>query len=310
MGVFNRRHRTRQDPARQVLGMAASFLALAAFLYLLSKALGASSSALLQPVGQGLGAPAPYLLLIGAILLAVSLAIRLRHGVPPASKLDSSQHSGLIGGTTVFGSQLDSRMGDLVAEPSTHAQRPPATAWNARVFRDIEWQRFEAMCTALFAQAGFEARTQSHGADGGCDIWLHSQHIEGPAALVRCQHWLKKKVGIKEMREFSGVLASHKLLRGTFATTGTFSPDAREFAKANGISPLDGLGLLALISQRTVPQKKELLQIAYDGEYWRPTCATCGVKMVERRARKRGRSFWGCVNYPGCSFMLPLRKPS
>ena len=71
---------------------------------------------------------------------------------------------------------------------------------------------------------------------------------------------------------------------------------------------MDRLGLLALISQRTVQQKEELLQLAYEGEYWRPTCAKCGTKMVERRARKRGRTFWGCVNYPTCDFMLPVNK--
>ncbi|WP_370868866.1 restriction endonuclease [Polaromonas sp.] len=40
------------------------------------------------------------------------------------------------------------------------------------------------MCEALFAQAGFETRSQSHGADGGVDIWLHSANAQGPVAVV------------------------------------------------------------------------------------------------------------------------------
>ncbi|WP_269632134.1 restriction endonuclease [Pelomonas sp. BJYL3] len=36
----------------------------------------------------------------------------------------------------------------------------------------IEWRRFEAVVEALFKQVGFETKSQSHGADGGIDIWL------------------------------------------------------------------------------------------------------------------------------------------
>jgi restriction system protein len=186
-------------------------------------------------------------------------------------------------------------------------QRAPATRWSQQVFEDIEWRRFEDVCASLFAQAGFEARTQSHGADGGVDIWLYSQNAQGPAAVVQCKHWLGRQVGVKELREFYGVMASHKLLRGTFATSSTFSADARQFAKANGISALDRLGLLALIARRTPPQQQALLALAYQGEYWRPTCASCGIKMVERSVRATRKAFWGCADYPRCRFTLPAR---
>lgn len=284
------------DPARQVLGMAATFLALGGVL--LAASMGSAD----------LRAPVPYLLLIGALLLAWGVSIRLRLGKPPESKDESRLESTHLG-TTALGSQLDSRAGDLLAEPSNPNARPPATTWNAQVFRDIEWRRFETVCTMLFAQSGLQARSESRGTDGGVDIWLYSEHAEGPAALVRCRHWLAKPVTLADVREFRELMASHKVLRGTYATTGKFKPDARDFAKSNGINPLDGLGLLALISQRTSEQKKELLQIAYEGEYWRPSCAHCGRKMALRRARKRGKSFWGCVDYPRCDFTLPVRKP-
>jgi restriction system protein len=139
------------------------------------------------------------------------------------------------------------------------------------------------------------------------DIWLHSQNAQGPVAVVQCKHWQGKPVGVKEVREFFGVMASHKLNRGTFATSSTFTPDARQFAKNNGISALDCQGLLALISTRTADQQRALLAVAYEGEYWRPTCASCGVKMVERESRAKKESFWGCVNYPKCRSTLRAR---
>jgi restriction system protein len=181
-----------------------------------------------------------------------------------------------------------------------------ATQWSPTVFAAIEWRRFEAVCEKLFAQGGFQTKSQSHGADGGVDIWLYSRNAVGPVAVVQCKHWQGKAVGVKELREFFGVMASHKLTRGTYATTSTYTTDARQFAKDNGINALDGNSLLALIAKRTPEQQQELLAAAYQGEYWRPTCASCGVKLVERTPTKGGANFWGCSNYPKCKSRLPM----
>ncbi len=174
----------------------------------------------------------------------------------------------------------------------------------------IEWRRFEALCEALYAQAGFTTRSQSHGADGGIDSWLHSKHSDVPR-IVQCKHWQSKVVGVKEMREFFGVMASHQLKSGTYVTSSTFSADAAAFAKANGIHAQDGTALLKVISQRTPEQQAALLAVAYEGEYWRPICASCGTKMVERSSTKSEGSFWGCANYPKCwGGTIPKSKAS
>ena len=196
----------------------------------------------------------------------------------------------------------------MLAFSAGHSVRNPATTWSTEVFSRIEWRRFEAVCEALFAQAGFETRSQSHGADGGVDIWLHSRNSASavPVAVVQCKHWQGRPVGVKEIREFFGVMASHQLKRGTYATTSKYTLDAQEFAKANGINALDGSGLLKLIATRTPEQQQTLLKVAFEGDYWRPTCASCGVKMVERTPSKGGTHFWGCSHYPRCKSRLPM----
>ena len=181
---------------------------------------------------------------------------------------------------------------------------PPPSEWNQCVFVAIEWRRFEAVCEALFAQAGFKTRSQSQGADGGVDIWLYSDHAEGLAAIAQCKHWNNRPVGVKEMREFYGVMASHQLKRGTYATSSTFTEDAWRFAKANGINAMDGTRLLQQIATRSPAQQQELLAVAYEGECWRPTCASCRIKLVERRPANGKAAFWGCVQYPHCRKML------
>ena len=179
--------------------------------------------------------------------------------------------------------------------------------WSSKVFAAIEWRRFEAVMETLFAQAGHDTRSQLHGADGGVDIWLYSKNPEEPVSVVQCKHWRGYPVTVKELREFLGVMASHGIKRGTFATTSRFTADALEFAKANGIHVQDGNGLLRLIAQRTPEQQARLLAVAYEGEYWKPTCASCGVKMVQRESRQDGSKFWGCLNYPRCKRTLAMK---
>ena len=193
-------------------------------------------------------------------------------------------------------------------EPTFGMPRQAPTTWSSTVFDVIEWRRFEALVEALFQQAGFETKSQPHGADEGIDIWLYSRsHPEAPVSIVQCKHWSGKRVGVDKIRELRGVMAAKNVRRGQFATTSTFTPDAVTFARDNGINLLDVDGLLALIGQRTAEQQADLLAVAMEGEYWRPTCVNCGVKMVDRTPRKGGTGFWGCVNYPRCKTTMVMR---
>jgi restriction system protein len=272
---------------------------------------------MLRPVAQGLKIPAWVAIGIGLSLLGLHFRLKRAKSPGPESK-QREPFSVHPGSKDMFSPEIAPAPGKPRFEPDSAAATPPTATpfaapatrqsqWSRLVFSDIEWRRFEALCERLFAQGGFEARTQSHGADGGVDIWLHSKNSEGPAAVVQCKHWIGKPVGVKELREFFGVMASKGLQRGTFATSSTFTPAAMDFAKENGINVLDGERLLALIGRRTQSQQEDLLAVAYEGEYWKPTCASCGVKMVGRTPAKGGSQFWGCANFPRCRTTMPAR---
>jgi restriction system protein len=186
----------------------------------------------------------------------------------------------------------------------------PPTSWNGRVFQLIEWRRFEAVVEALFEQAGFRTLPQKHdaaeGADGGVDIWLYSRHAKRAVSVVQCKHWQGRPVTVGDVSRFFGVMTSHKLKRGTYATSSTFTPDALAFAAEHGINAMDGSALLELIHMRTPEQQAALLDIAFNGEDWRPTCSTCGVKLVQRGSAENGSLFWGCSNFPECKNRMPV----
>ena len=102
-------------------------------------------------------------------------------------------------------------------------------------------------------------------------------------------------------------MTSNALKRGTFATSSTFTAGAIEFAKDNGINLLDGAALLRQIARRSTEDQQALLAIAYEGEYWRPTCVSCGIKLVQRIPTKAGDPFWGCSNFPRCRTRMAVR---
>ncbi|HEY0956269.1 MAG TPA: restriction endonuclease [Roseateles sp.] len=232
------------------------------------------------------------MLLAGGVLLALG---RLLAKAPARVAASVAQASGVVAAAA-----------DKPQAGAASASRPHA--WSVAVFEVIEWRRFEAVVEALFGQAGFETRSQSHGADGGVDIWLHSRSVPDRAvSVVQCKHWQGKRVGVDKIRELRGVMAAHGVKRGQFATTSTFTPDAVAFARENSINLLDVEALLALIAQRTPEQQQALLDVALEGDYWRPTCVNCGIKLVERAAKGGSSRFWGCAAFPKCRTTMPMR---
>ncbi len=197
------------------------------------------------------------------------------------------------------------------AEPATAAPPPaptrrpaPPTQWRPGVLRAVEWRRFEAVCEALFAQAGLTPRALPRSGGRGTDIWLHSRHAEGPVAVLRCQQSLNRPVPLRALRDLQQLMAARGLRRGSFATASTLAPEALDFAQAHGIHVLDGPSLLLQIAKRTPEQQQALLDVAYAGEYWRPSCAACNDKLTLRPASLRRAAYWRCAP---CKLRLPIR---
>ena len=294
----------------ELLEKGASLTAMGVGLLVVPLFLGVSP--MLKPLAGALRVPGWMALGIGLVLLGIRFALKDKTEPLPSLTDFAARRQEPTSRQNAFGKASPPAPGGFAAEDRREpfsretSTRQPAIKWSAAVFAAIEWRRFEAVCETLFAQAGFATRSQSHGADGGVDIWLHSANAEGPVAVVQCKHWNGKAVTVKEIREFFGVMASHQLKRGTYATTSTYTADAQQFAKNNGINALDGAALLSLIAKRTPEQQQALLDVAHEGEYWRPTCASCGIKLVERTPTKGGAGFWGCSNYPRCKTRIQM----
>jgi len=167
--------------------------------------------------------------------------------------------------------------------------------------RKISWQEFEELVGEAYRRKGY-AVTESGGggADGGVDLILRKN---GEILLVQCKHWKMDKVGVKVARELYGVVAAEGATGGIVISSGTFTQEARDFAKGKPLELLDGYTLMKLIAdvQRTPMPISNRSHVS--------TCPLCGAEMVLRTAKKGpnvGDKFWGCSTFPKCRGTKPF----
>ena len=175
---------------------------------------------------------------------------------------------------------------------------PKPTQWSLALLRLIEWKRFEELCAAFYREIGLRSETIHCGADGGIDAKLFEADAQEPTAVIQCKAWNTRPVGVKPVRELLGVMTDQRIAKGIFITTGDYTDEAIKFANTNPIDLVNGAGFLKMLQRLSDDSRARLLAVATEGEFTRPTCPSCGTKMVHRNS-ERGE-FWGCIHFPRC----------
>ena len=161
--------------------------------------------------------------------------------------------------------------------------------------RAINWREFEELVGEAYRRKGYAVTdTGGGGADGGIDHILRKGHEK---VLVQCKHWKLDKVGVKVIRELYGVVNAEGATGGIVISSGTFTHEARDFARGKPIKLIDGselMNIVLAVQKSSIPiRKKSIGNI----------CPLCGAEMVLRTAKKGmnpGKKFWGCSDFPKC----------
>ncbi|CAM4263278.1 restriction endonuclease [Vibrio agarivorans] len=173
------------------------------------------------------------------------------------------------------------------------------------VINDMSWIEFEAFIGEFFRQNGYEVKQYlSHSPDGGVDIELRKN---GELSLVQCKHWKTRKVGVQVLREMYGVMLSQQAARMILVTSGSYTSEAKEFAKGKRFWLVDKDELVNMIesgkqslnSSTPAPPKPNL------------TCPVCNSTLVIRVAKKgqnKGKNFYGCERFPDCRFTQDIHQ--
>jgi restriction system protein len=173
--------------------------------------------------------------------------------------------------------------------------------------RSLPWRQFEAIVGEAFRRRGYGVIENAvDGPDGGVDLVLRK---DGERFFVQCKQWKKSSVGVKPVRELFGVISAREAAGGFFVCSGSYTEDAKAFAKQSGIELIDGEALQRMIEVARTPEpfldpteSKRVTTTAKVASAT-PPCPSCGSAMTERVAKRganAGSKFWGCTAYPKC----------
>jgi restriction system protein len=159
--------------------------------------------------------------------------------------------------------------------------------------RALSWNDFEHLMAEAFRREGFVANMTEDGPDGGVDLILVN---DGKRWLVQCKQWRTQRVGVKPVRELAGVVSVAGADGAIFVCSGTYTSEARAFARRAGVRLIDGNDLAGMMDL-------ELGEAS--GALDDSTCPRCGNGLVQRIARtgaRAGESFLGCASFPKCRY--------
>lgn len=161
----------------------------------------------------------------------------------------------------------------------------------------IEWKRFELLCHLIFKASGYNSRLTGNGPDEGVDIRVYDHNVPHKVLfLVQCK-WRKiNKIDRPLLQQLKGQMATEKVEKGGYCTTSSFTKPARDYAVANGIEVFDRRKIIRSFSELTKPSRQAILLELLSGDYWTPSCASCGEKFQVMTSRA-GKNFWGCKNF-------------
>lgn len=205
------------------------------------------------------------------------------------------------------------------------AQRKRLVEGHATIerIRELSWRDFERLVGEAFRRQGYRVTERGGGgADGGVDLELRTKD---KTLLAQCKRWKTWTVGVQAVRELYGVAAGEKAHGAIFVTSGSYTPDAIDFARDKPIKLIDGrelVWMLGLVKAASAPRTTETGQQPEAPKHASGTplpelppartsdavsigepCPRCGSSMVRRTTRKSrnaGSQFWGCSRYPAC----------
>jgi restriction system protein len=172
--------------------------------------------------------------------------------------------------------------------------------------RSISWQEFEELVGEAYRRRGYRVtETGGGGPDGGVDLILRKN---GEHLLVQCKNW-RMDVGVKIVRELYGVVAAKGATGGIVICSGTFTREARDFARGKPIELIEGTALARMVEEvKRKPPSINVNPILSGAQQTVNLCPLCGGEMVLKTARRgpqAGEDFWSCSAFPKCRGKKP-----
>jgi restriction system protein len=106
------------------------------------------------------------------------------------------------------------------------------------LLRSLELKRLELIVAHYYRATGLRAEYTGTAPDRRVGVKLFRPDSGEPYAYIHCRSGGPEKVTLPVIQRFFDVMATDRITEGVFLAMSDYSPDARAFAKANGIVAL------------------------------------------------------------------------
>lgn len=177
--------------------------------------------------------------------------------------------------------------------------------WSLELLNQLDWKRKTDLCLGYFSDR-FQCKAGPLAEDGSVEVLLFKDSTERPAGLVYCRAWGDREITLETLENLSLKMAQGLIARGFCMGYGSYTAEAKEFARTHAMSLIDDAMFLSMLKRLPDERRAELLALAVEGDYAVPTCPECGLKMIARQHEQA--RYWGCRAYPRCKGVLAMRQ--
>ncbi len=181
---------------------------------------------------------------------------------------------------------------------------------------DLTWKQFEGYLAEYFRRHGATVTYRGGSSpDGGVDLVVDDT---SGRRIVQAKHWKARSVGVVPLRALWGVLNDERADGAVCVASGTFTPDAIEFARGKRFELINGEQLARLVAEvkgapaLTTPASVTPAGSPAPAGAAQPAeaCPQCGEGVLERKLARRGTNagscFLSCSRFPNCKYARNL----
>ncbi len=164
--------------------------------------------------------------------------------------------------------------------------------WSLDLLGRLDWLGFQDLASRLLQRSGYLPEVAWTRPDGGTALTLmHPARSNRLEAIVQCPPWQYHAINALMIKDLHQVVVREGAQRGIYMTPGTFTAEARAFARHKPLELVDGSDLLLSFQRLPEEDRTGLLSMVTGGRYEVPSCPSCLRKMdlIEDAAAASGQ---------------------
>ena len=203
------------------------------------------------------------------------------------------------------GTQQLVHFNEIQAEPEAETD---TKVWPHDLIYKVEWRVFEKICMGLWNARGYDIEEIPYQDKSGIDFYLLKKGTDVRLGAVQCNPSNTEQISVKAAQKLQNVVESQTLKLGILMYSGMLNDSAKEFINQPQVTikTQDAFEIYKQITELDLEQQQYLYDSTIVGDYLTPSCPNCDVKLITRRAKKTGKKFQGCPNFPRCRFTMFL----